>query len=358
MSAGISELEIAPDAPLPPQPVRLRLCLAASGGGHVRQLLDLQQVWAGHDYFFVTEDTALGRTLAEQHRTYFLPHFAWGQAKLGTPFLMLARAAASLFRSAQIILRERPQVVISTGAGAIFFPVVLARLLGATVVVIESFARFEKPSLFGRMAAPFAHHFIVQSPKLASHYPRAHVFDPLRILEGSPPPKSELLFATVGATLPFDRLIESVDELNKQGAIPERVIMQTGLGGRTPPGIDVFETLPFQQVQDILREASIVVCHGGTGSLITALRQGCQVISLPRRFHLGEHYDDHQAEITEAFVNRGLVLMANSTEELRAALVQARTRAPIMATTDPVQLVAFLETLLSLPAAERTKRQA
>src|SRR6516165_6935795 len=54
----------------------LRLCLAGSGGGHVRQILDLEPAWSGHDYFFLTEDTALGKSLALQHRTHFVPHFA------------------------------------------------------------------------------------------------------------------------------------------------------------------------------------------------------------------------------------------------------------------------------------------
>jgi hypothetical protein len=47
-----------------------------------------------------------------------VPHFAWGQAKLGAPFRMLAVAFASVFRSLGVILRERPDLVISTGAGS------------------------------------------------------------------------------------------------------------------------------------------------------------------------------------------------------------------------------------------------
>lgn len=326
-------------------PKRLRICLAASGGGHLRQLLDLQPVWSRHDYFFVTEDTALGRTLADEHRTHFVPHFAWGQAKLGAPFRMIGRAVSSFFRSFGFMLRERPDLVISTGAGAVIFPVLWGRLFGAHVLVIESFARFEGPSLFGRIASPFAHEVVVQSAKLASHYPRAKVFDPFRVLDSNPPAKQDLLFATVGATLPFDRLIDTVAALKAEGAIPERVIAQTGVGGHAPDGLEVSETLPFDQVQAILRDARIVVCHGGTGSLITALRQGCQVIAMPRLSKLGEHYDDHQAEITGAFAQRGLVLIANTLEELRQALIEARARKPVLATTDPQALLAHLETL-------------
>lgn len=331
----------------------LKICLAASGGGHVRQLLDLQAVWSRYDHFFITEDTALGQTLASEHRTYFVPHYAWGQVKFGTPFRMLSRAFLSFFRTARVLLRERPDLVISTGAGAVFFVVVLGRLFGAKVLVIESFARFEKPSLFGRMAAPFAHDMVIQSAKLAHIYPKARVFDPLRMSGDPPPPKLPLLFATVGATLPFDRLVSSVAEAHAAGDIPETMIVQTGVGGRRPEGLETHETLPFDRVQEILRDASIVVCHGGTGSLITALRQGCHVIALPRLFALGEHYDDHQLEITEAFEARGLVRVARSVDELRQALREVRDNPRVVATTDPRELMAFVEDRLARAAAPR-----
>jgi UDP-N-acetylglucosamine--N-acetylmuramyl-(pentapeptide) pyrophosphoryl-undecaprenol N-acetylglucosamine transferase len=333
---------------------RLRICLAASGGGHVRQLLDLEPVWGLYDHFFVTEDTALGSTLAADHRTHFVPHYAWGQARLGAPLRMIRSAIASFFRSAAIMTRERPDVIISSGAGAVFFAVLWARALGAHVVVMESFARFEKPSLFGRIAAPLAHDLVIQSEKLRPFYPRAMVFDPFRLLEGPGPAKKPLLFATVGATLPFDRLVRSVAELKRRGAIPEDVLIQTGVGGYSPDDLETHETLPFDRVQAILRDAAIVVCHGGTGSLITALRQGCRVVAMPRLAELGEHYDDHQSQITEAFAKRGLIGVARTVDELEARLAEARSREPVLATTDPQALVDFLRDRLgSIPARRR-----
>jgi len=333
---------------------RLRICLAGSGGGHVRQLLDLEPVWSRHDYFFLTEDTALGRSLAANHRTRFVPHFAAGQAKLGAPFRMLGAAAVNFFRSAGHMLRERPDMVVSTGAGAVFFGVVWARLLGAKIVVVDSFARFDRPSLFARLAAPLAHHLVVQSSALAGHFPKAQVFDPMRMLDGVRPAKKPLLFATVGATLPFNRLVDSVAKLKARGAIPYEVIIQTGIGGHAPAGLEVHETLSFEEMQALSGDAEIVVCHGGTGSLITALRKGCHVIAMPRLFEKGEHYDNHQAEITEAFAARGLIQTAKSTEELEAAIRGAPSRTPVMATTDPTELIGFLDGLLAGLAARKT----
>ena len=145
---------------------RLRVALAASGGGHVRQLLDLECVWSGFDPFFVTEDTSLGKSIAQRFPAHFVPHFALGRLRHGAPLGVLAAAARSFFRTAAIAARERPDVVITTGAGTVFFFVMWARLFGAKVVLMETFARFEAPSLFGRLTAPLAAVKIVQSAKI------------------------------------------------------------------------------------------------------------------------------------------------------------------------------------------------
>jgi UDP-N-acetylglucosamine transferase subunit ALG13 len=98
-----------------------------------------------------------------------------------------------------------------------------------------------------------------------------------------------------------------------------------------------------------------VICHGGTGSLITAMSKGCHVVAVPRLAALGEHYDDHQAEITDAFAKRGLIQVANNADELRAALAAAKTRARIMATSDPGDIIAFIDRTLNRDASARKR---
>ena len=109
-------------------PAELRVCLAASGGGHIRQLLDLERVWSPHDVFFVTDDTPLSRSIAQKHPVHFVPHFALGQICNGAVLSMLVSAIANLVKTAALLARERPDVVITTGAGTVFFPVLWARL--------------------------------------------------------------------------------------------------------------------------------------------------------------------------------------------------------------------------------------
>ena len=321
---------------------RLRICVAASGGGHLRQLLDLEAAWEGHEVVWVTEDTALSRSLGTQRPMRFVTHVALGQGRLGAPLRMLVSGVRNLVQSIAHMLAVRPHLLISTGAGSAFASLLCARLLGARIILIESFARFDHPSAFGRIAGPLAHERIVQSAALQSAWPDAMVFDPLRVLDETPPPKRSLLFATVGATLPFDRLVTRVQGLTARGGGPDEVLIQTGVGGLRPAGLTSVETLPFDAVERTLREAEFVVCHGGTGSLVTALRAGCKVVAIPRRFALGEHYDDHQTEITRAFAARGLIEVADTVDELASALARLKARPPVVATTDHRRLTAHL----------------
>lgn len=125
------------------------------------------------------------------------------------------------------------------------------------------------------------------------------------------------------------------------------MIAQVGENGRVVDGFETHETLPFDQVKAILHDADIVVCHGGTGSLVTALQAGCKTIAVPRRFERGEHYDDHQLEITSAFKARGMILTAETQDEFDSALAQWREKRPVVATRDPAEMLAHIRSLLN-----------
>lgn len=247
--------------------------------------------------------------------------------KLGA---MLGGIVRSVWRSLRIILRRRPDVVITTGAGSQIFVIFWARLLGARIILIDSFARFHAPSKFARLAGPLAHLRITQSQVSADRWRGSTAFDPLRIEPAVAKGKSRLLFATVGAILPLHRLERAVVALKQAGRIPEEVILQVGNSDLPRPQVDgltIVETLPFDQLQEILKRADLVVCHAGTGSIITALSQCCGVVAMPRLVSAGDSYDDHQSEIAEVFAERGLIAVAEDAETLAQALDRAR-RAP------------------------------
>src|SRR3546814_8143739 len=76
---------------------RPRICLAASGGGHIRQILDLKPFWRDHDYYLVTEPTALGQSLAAEHPTRFVDHFAFGQARIASKLTLITSGIRNMW---------------------------------------------------------------------------------------------------------------------------------------------------------------------------------------------------------------------------------------------------------------------
>jgi hypothetical protein len=143
---------------------RTKICIAASAGGHLAEILKTAPAWDGCDVFFVTSDESARGDLRGRGDVRVV-----GDANRFRPL----RAAAVLFRCLQIMFRERPDAVFSTGALPGCLACLAGRLVGAKVVWLDSFTNIDKLSLSGRIVKPFADLFLVQWPELAERCPGA-----------------------------------------------------------------------------------------------------------------------------------------------------------------------------------------
>ncbi|MBO0589173.1 PssD/Cps14F family polysaccharide biosynthesis glycosyltransferase [Sporosarcina sp. E16_8] len=71
------------------------------------------------------------------------------------------------------VMKIRPDIVVSTGAGSVLPFLIFSKLFGARVVFIESFAKIHTPTITGRIVYKFADHFYVQWPTMLEKYPKA-----------------------------------------------------------------------------------------------------------------------------------------------------------------------------------------
>jgi UDP-N-acetylglucosamine:LPS N-acetylglucosamine transferase len=140
---------------------QLKICLAASAGGHISQLLKLAACWNGYETFCVTTTEVVRNKLNKLGEVYVV-----GECNRQHPM----RVIAVLLRCLRIVLRERPDVVISTGAAAGCMLCFLSKMIGAKVVWIDSITNVERISLSGRMVRYIADLFLVQWPELAGRY--------------------------------------------------------------------------------------------------------------------------------------------------------------------------------------------
>jgi UDP-N-acetylglucosamine:LPS N-acetylglucosamine transferase len=141
----------------------MKVCLAASAGGHLTELLQLKEAWAGKPHYFVSDKRSNAIALGDRERVYFV------KCPRRNPIWLLANFLQSL----KVFLAEKPDVVISTGADTAIATCIIARLFGKKVVFIESFCRVKEPSLSGRIMYRAADLFLVQWRENKRFFPRA-----------------------------------------------------------------------------------------------------------------------------------------------------------------------------------------
>lgn len=113
----------------------------------------------------------------------------------------------------------------------------------------------------------------------------------------------------------FTRLFEMVEKLNLEN---DEVIIQSGTSKYEN---SKFIVKPYLENYDqILKEADLIICHGGVGTIVSALKLEKKIIAVPRLEKYKEHVNDHQLEIVKEYANKNMILVANDFQELEGAL--------------------------------------
>lgn len=121
-----------------------------------------------------------------------------------------------------------------------------------------------------------------------------------------------MIFVTVGSrNYPFDRLFRKLDSLYEDGTLMDEMFAQIGTSVYKPRHFDFRDFITQEEFNQRIREASIVVSHGASGSIMKALNAGKKVIAVTRLEKYHEHINDHQIQNNEAFAENHYVLMAD-----------------------------------------------
>lgn len=141
----------------------MKICFIASSGGHLDQLMMLKPLMEKHQTFIVTENTKFKTFKC----SYYLPQINRREIKFVFKFILI------ILISIYILLKERPDYIISTGALASVPMCCLGKLLKKKVIFIESFAKKSNGTISGKIVYKFADLFIIQWETLRSVYPNA-----------------------------------------------------------------------------------------------------------------------------------------------------------------------------------------
>jgi UDP-N-acetylglucosamine transferase subunit ALG13 len=127
------------------------------------------------------------------------------------------------------------------------------------------------------------------------------------------------VFASVGTMMPFDRLVQAVDEWARDN--PDVAVeIQIGKGQYEPRHAPWSRLIGIADYQSRIDAADIFVAHCGMGSIISAIEAGKPLVMLPRLKRLGEHNTDHQLATAAHFGGRRGLYCVDDGDALQAKL--------------------------------------
>ena len=143
---------------------KLKICLVGSSGGHLTHLYMLKPFWKNKEHFWVTFDKEDARSLLSDEKMY-------------SCYFPTNRNIKNLLKNTviawKILKKEKPNLIISSGAAVAIPFFYLGKLFGAKLVYIEVFDRVDKSTITGKLVYPITDRFIVQWEEQKKVYKKA-----------------------------------------------------------------------------------------------------------------------------------------------------------------------------------------
>lgn len=145
---------------------KIKICFTASSGGHLEEISRLKDIAEKYDHFLITEKSSFSQNNFGKKK-YYVPQTNRREILFIFKFVYL------FIRAFLILKKEKPDVIISTGALSTYPVCMVGKIFKKKIVYIESFARCDKPSLTGKLMYKHADIFIVQWEEMLEFYPNA-----------------------------------------------------------------------------------------------------------------------------------------------------------------------------------------
>lgn len=143
-----------------------KVCLIASAGGHLEQIRQLKDVIERYDTYYVVP--RVKSTEKMKQKKYLVDDMV-----RTNKIVLILYFIKMCFQQLYIFIKERPDVILTTGAGVAIPTCLIAKVCRKKIIYIESFARISTPNKTGTLIYKFADLFIVQWESLLKYYPNA-----------------------------------------------------------------------------------------------------------------------------------------------------------------------------------------
>ena len=147
-----------------------KVLFVASTGGHLKELMQLEDMFLNYDFNLITEKTDSNLYLKDKYnnRVDFLV-YGTKDHLLTYPFKLLYNC----FKSLWLYLKIHPDYIITTGVHTSAALCCLGKIFGSKIIYIETFANIHTKTVTGRLIYKFADLFLVQWESMLKLYPKA-----------------------------------------------------------------------------------------------------------------------------------------------------------------------------------------
>ena len=142
----------------------MKVCLVGSSGGHLTHLYMLKPFWKNKERFWVTFDKEDARSLL-QGELFYSAYYPSNRS--------LKALLINTHRAIKILRKEKPDLIISSGAAPAIPFFWVGKMMGMKTIYIEVFDRIDQPTISGKICYPVADRFIVQWEEMKKVYPKA-----------------------------------------------------------------------------------------------------------------------------------------------------------------------------------------
>jgi beta-1,4-N-acetylglucosaminyltransferase len=144
----------------------MKVCFIASSGGHLEQLMLLRPVMKKYESLIITENTKYNSNI-NHNKCYKVIQINRNEIFFLIKFIIL------FYQSIKIFVKEKPNVIISTGALCTIPILLIGKLFRKKIIFIESFSKISSPTMTGRIIYPIADVFVIQWIGLKKYYPKS-----------------------------------------------------------------------------------------------------------------------------------------------------------------------------------------
>ena len=126
----------------------------------------------------------------------------------------------------------------------------------------------------------------------------------------------------------FTRLLKAIDKLIENKKITEKVIVQAGHTKYESKNMEIFDLIPTDELDELVKKCDLLITHGGVGSILSGMKNNKPIIAAARLKKYKEHTNDHQKQIINEFESRGYILELRDFNKLDKLIEKAKSFKP------------------------------